>query len=222
VTDVPVTGAAVTAAGGPRLAPLPREQWDDDVRTAVRMGFPAVAERFLATGPDALPVPNAIGTMLRHPHLTGPFLAYNGVLLFDPTLEPRHRELVVLRVASRTHSAYEWTQHARLALRYDVSPDEIDALEGGGDGDGERVDAAKWSPLEADLLAATDQLVDRHRIDDATWARLAEALDDRQLVELVFVVGTYTCLAMAFNSFGVELDADRAPSTTPSRPDSQE
>jgi hypothetical protein len=27
-------------------------------------------------------------------------------------------------------------------------------------------------------------------------------------VELVFVVGTYTALAMAFNSFGLELEAE--------------
>jgi 4-carboxymuconolactone decarboxylase len=217
VTDAPATGMHA-----PRLTPLPREQWDDDTYTAVQIGFPAVAERFLAHGPDALPVPNAIGTMLRHPHLAGPFLAYNGVLLFDPTLEPRHRELVVLRVASRTHSAYEWAQHARLALRYAVTPDEIDALAGDPGPDVEIAPAAMWSPLEADLLAATDQLIDTHHIDDATWARLAEQLDERQLVELVFVVGTYTCLAMAFNSFGVELDADLAPSATPSRPHSQE
>jgi alkylhydroperoxidase family enzyme len=214
VTDAPATGTHA-----PRLTPLPREQWDDDTATAVRIGFPAVAERFLSTGPDALPVPNAIGTMLRHPHLTGPFLAYNGVLLFDPTLEPRHRELIVLRVASRTHSAYEWAQHARLALRYGVTPDEVDALDGSGGADVEIADAEIWSPLEADLLAATDQLIDTHRIDDATWERLAEHLDERQLVELVFVVGTYTCLAMAFNSFDVELDAEAAPSATPSRPD---
>ena len=59
-----------------------------------------------------------------------------------------------------------------------------------------------WTPLEADLLAATNELIDGYRVDDATWARLAEHLDERQLVEVVFVVGTYTCLAMAFNSFG--------------------
>ncbi len=217
-----MTDAPVADAGAPRLTPLPREQWDDDTCTAVRVGFPAVAERFLSTGPDALPVPNAIGTLLRHAHLAGPFLAYNGVLLFDPTLAPRHRELIVLRVASRTHSEYEWAQHARLALRYGVTPDEVDALGGGTGADADIAGAKRWSPLEVDLLAATDQLVDTYRIDDPTWARLAEHLDERQLVELVFVVGTYTCLAMAFNSFGVELDADLAPAAAPSQPDSQE
>ena len=83
-----------------------------------------------------------------------------------------------------------------------------------GDTRGHRSDHARhaaprrWTPLEAELLAATDQLIDHYRVDDDTWARLAEHLDERQLVEVVFVVGTYTCLAMAFNSFGLQLDPE--------------
>lgn len=89
----------------------------------------------------------------------------------------------------------------RIAERVGITPEEIAAIVGGGD-------AEVWTPLEADLLAATDQLVDHFRVDDDTWTRLAEQLDERQLVELVFVVGTYTGLAMAFNSFGLQLDPD--------------
>ena len=47
---------------------------------------------------------------------------------------------------------------------------------------------------------------------------LAEQLDERQLVELVFVVGTYTCLAMAFNSFGVQLEPGADAGSVPPRP----
>jgi len=75
---------------------------------------------------------------------------------------------------------------------------------------------------EADLLAATDQLIDHYRIDDDTWARLAEHLDERQLVEAMFVVGTYTCLAMAFNSFGLQIDPELDTSTTIPFPASEE
>jgi 4-carboxymuconolactone decarboxylase len=32
------------------------------------------------------------------------------------------------------------------------------------------------------------------------------SLDQRQLMDLVFTVGAYDLLAMAFNSFGLELD----------------
>jgi alkylhydroperoxidase family enzyme len=182
-----------------RLAPLPKERWDDAVREALRRGFPEAAPRFLASGPDAAPVPNVLGTLLHHPLLAGPFLAYNRVLLQTPALGHRLRELIVLRVAWRTRSLYEWVQHVRIAASL-MTTEEIRAI-ARADGDG------AWTPLERALLAATDQLVDRHRIDDVTWAALAAQLDGRQLVELVFTAGTYTCLAMAFNSFGLELDA---------------
>ena len=45
-------------------------------------------------------------------------------------------------------------------------------------------------------------------MSDATWASLAGELDEQQLMDLVFTVGAYEILAMAFRSFGVELDED--------------
>ncbi len=174
------------------------------------------AERFGATGPDAIPVPNVLGTLMHHPALAGPFLAYNDVLLRAPALDPRLRELMILRVAWRTGSPYEWAQHVRLADRVGITPDEIEAVADGAD-------AARWSPLEADLLAATDELHRRlpHRRRDVASTRRRSSTK-RQLVELVFVVGTYTGLAMAFNSFGLELDADLPAAATTSRPDFEE
>jgi 4-carboxymuconolactone decarboxylase len=192
----------VTDARAPRFAPLSPEQCDDDVRSALGRAFSdEVAARFLATGPDAMPMPNVLGTLMRHPALAGPFLTYNNVLLKTPALDPRLRELMVLRVAWRTRARYEWVQHVRLATRVGITPDEIDAIRAD-------IEGGSWTPLEADALGATDQMIDRYRVDDETWARLADQLDERQLIELVFVVGTYTGLAMAFNSFGLEVDAD--------------
>jgi 4-carboxymuconolactone decarboxylase len=207
----------VTATAGPRLAPLPVDRWDDDARAALQAGFGKEAtDRFLSPGPDAMPVPNALTTLMHHPGLAGPFLAFNRVLLFTPSLPPRLRELMVLRVASRTRSIYEWVQHVRLAQGCGVTEAEIDAIGRGADSE------ATWTPLEADLLAGTDELIDRFRIDDRTWARLAEHLDERQLVEVVFVVGTYTCLAMAFNSFGLELDPELRTHAAPPLPESED
>ncbi len=174
-----------------------------------------VAARLLSTEPDSTPMPNALATMMHHPALAGPFLTYNNVLLQTPALGHRARELVVLRVAWRTRSRYEWVQHLRLAAKVGITAEEIAAV---ADGPG----AETWAPHEADLLAATDQLIDGYRIDDDTWARLAEQLDERQLVELVFVAGTYTLLAMAFNSFGLELDADLQEYATTSLPEFEE
>jgi alkylhydroperoxidase family enzyme len=200
----------VSTASTPRLAPIPVERWGDDARKALR-GMNG-ADRFLSGAPDAPRMPNVLAVLMHHPRLTEPWLAFNSVLLNQPTLEPRHRELMILRVAWRTRSDYEWLQHVGLARRLGISTAEIEAVSRGAD-------AGAWTPLESDLLAATDQLLDRFCIDDATWARLAERLDQRQLVELTFVVGAYACLAMAFNSFGLALDPDLDPGAAPAMPD---
>ena len=151
---------------------------------------------------------------MHHPALAGPFLAYNNVLLRKPALEHRQRELMILRVA--------WRTNAPVRVGAARAPRDRPRHHARRDRRRSRSGADVWSPLEADLLAATDQLIDRYRIDDDTWARLAEQLDERQLVELVFVVGTYTGLAMAFNSFGLQLDADLQDVTTTLPPEFEE
>jgi hypothetical protein len=93
-----------------------------------------------------------------------------------------------------------------------VTEEEIAAIRAGADG-------GSWSPLEADLLRATDQLLDDYRVDDTTWARLATQFDETALTEMLYVVGTYTLLAMVFNGLGVELDPDLDPSIAPALPD---
>jgi alkylhydroperoxidase family enzyme len=196
----------------PRLPPLPRERWDDDVEAALRAGVPSsVGDRFLSTGDDAMRVPNGISSLMYHPRLAGKFLAYNALLLRDQVLDDRQRELMVLRVAWRTRSQYEWVQHVRLSQRYGITADEVDAI-------GVGADAPGWTALEADLLRATDQLLDSYRIDDEVWARLATELDETALVEMLYVVGTYTNLAMVFNGLGIELDPDLDPSIAPPLP----
>jgi alkylhydroperoxidase family enzyme len=185
---------------GPRIPPLPREQWDDEVRAALAVGLgEQAAATFMSDAPDAPPMPNVLGTLLHHPRLAGRLLRYNGVLLQHGTIDARLRELMILRVAWKTRAPYEWAQHVQLALRNDVTRDEIDAIATGAAGDA-------WSEVERALLRATDELLDHYRVDDGTWAELAEHFDDRQLLEVLFVVGTYACLAMVFNSAGIGLD----------------
>jgi alkylhydroperoxidase family enzyme len=198
-----------------RIPPRPKAEWDDEVRTALESSFGAhVATQFASDAPDAPHVPNVVSTLMHHPGLARRWLAFNNVLLRTSALDDRQRELMVLRVAWRTRSAYEWMQHVRMAAKCGISGDEIAAISR----DDER-DPSRWSPLEGALLAATDELLDDYVIGDATWARLAEHLDERQLTEVCFVVGAYTCLAMLFNSVGLELDPDLLDIPAPNFPD---
>lgn len=199
------------SSDAPRLAPIPPDRWGDAESAALKAGMPPrLIDKYQeADGPT---VPHVLGTFVHHPEIAGPFLAYNRTLMGSSVVETRLKELMVLRVAWRTRSAYEWAQHTKLAPRYAITEEEIAKIDLGADADG-------WTPLEADLLRATDQMLDSYRIDDETWARLAKELTEPQLMEVVFVVGTYTCLAMAFNSFGLQVDPGTEPAielpTTP-------
>ena len=58
--------------------------------------------------------------------------------------------------------------------------------------------------LDQAVLKAVDELAEESNLSDRTWGTLAAYLDERQLMDLVFTVGAYVLLAMAFNTFGVE------------------
>lgn len=45
----------------------------------------------------------------------------------------------------------------------------------------------------------------------ATWVGLAEHLDNKQLLELLFVIGSYFMLAWIFNSTGLEMEERFGP-----------
>ncbi|MBL7488363.1 carboxymuconolactone decarboxylase family protein [Frankia sp. AgB1.9] len=194
---------ALTGAPAARIGPLPAAEWDEADRELLR-GHLARAERYLSGAPDAPPMPPVLGLLARHARIGGPWLAFSGRLLEDGALRPRDRELLILRVGVRTRSRYLWAEHVRLGREAGLDEAELAALGVGAEADG-------WSGRDRDLLVAVDQLVDQHVLDDVLWARLAGELDERELLELIFVVGSYVCLAMVLNSAGLAPPADSPP-----------
>ena len=178
-----------------RLPPLPADRWDEAARQAL-------APMLRGDGPpDAN---NALATFAHHPALTKAFLRFNIHLLYSSTLPPRIRELAILRVAHRRDCEYEWTHHVELAKREGITDDEIAAVRRGGDGTADNFEA-----FERAVLTGVDELDEKSRLSDETWAKLGERLDDRQRMDYVFTVGCYTLLAMAFNTFGIELEQEQ-------------
>jgi alkylhydroperoxidase family enzyme len=175
-----------------RLPPLPGDEWDDDVDQALAVMLPE--ER---RNPEQ--ASNILSTFVRHPALTKSFLRFNVHLLFNSTIPARERELAILRVAHRTHSKYEWTQHVRMGLREGLTEDEIAGVRRGDAGSG----------FDRTILAGVDELLDKFELSDATWSALGERFDDRQRMDFVFTVGCYITVAMALNTFGVELEQER-------------
>jgi AhpD family alkylhydroperoxidase len=172
-----------------RLPPLPADRWDEAVQRSLSGMLPP--ERL-----NPKDAGNALSTFANHPALAKAFLRFNVHLLYSSTLPPRIRELAILRVAHRRDCTYEWTHHVALGLQAGLSEDEIAAVRRGVGAD----------QFECAVLAGVDELDEKSRLSDETWAALGERLDDRQRMDYVFTVGCYTLLAMAFNTFGVQLE----------------
>ena len=197
----------MSEVSGPRIAPLPPDQWSDEVMQAIALLRPPDAKHQLPRrqgGPKGL---NVLGTLANHPALMHAYHAFNGHILSSSTLTPRDRELLILRVAALRDADYEWQQHVVIASGAGVTDEEIERVRAGADAPG-------WSDHDAAMLRAVDELVVDALVGDVTWGKLAEEFDTQQLMDLVFTVGAYDLLAMAFRSFGIELDADLAPPTS--------
>jgi alkylhydroperoxidase family enzyme len=184
-----------------RIRPLPPDEWPAEMNEALAALRPAHPRHPFPRREGRPKALNALGTLARHPELARAFHAFNGHVLFASTLSPRQRELLVLRVASVRESSYEWEQHVVLAEDAGLEVDEIDRIAQGADAPG-------WSPLDQAMLRAVDELVEDGMVSDPTWKVLAGELDERQVMDLVFTVGAYEVLAMAFRTFDVELDDD--------------
>jgi alkylhydroperoxidase family enzyme len=144
---------------------------------------------------------NALGTLAQYPTLTQAYHTFNGHVLFGTSLSPRQRELLVLRVAAVRQADYEWRQHVVLAGDAGITPEEVEWIAEGPSAPG-------WSPIDRAMVSAVDELLDDALVADGTWEVLAAELDVEQLMDLVFTVGAYDLLAMAFRSFGIQLDDD--------------
>ena len=190
----------------PRITPLPRDEWTEEVIAGIAALRPAGVDQPLRRRKGGSKGLNALGTLARHPRLMHAYHSFNGHLLFTSSLSPRQRELLILRVAALRDAAYEWEQHVVLAEEAGIDGDEIARIADGPDASG-------WSTEDAAMLRAVDQLIGDAMIADATWAELSQTMDEHQLMDLVFTVGAYELLAMAFRSFGVQLDEDLRPAT---------
>ncbi len=144
------------------------------------------------------PVSNILGIFSWHPALAKAFFAFSNHL-FHSTLSARDREMVTVRVSWLRRGEYEWAQHVRMAKTAGMSDEEVDAISAGPD-------SPVWGPRDAALLRSVDEIVADRYVSDHTWKRLAGYLDREQLMDLVFTIGAYDLLAMAFNNFGLELD----------------
>jgi alkylhydroperoxidase family enzyme len=172
----------------PRITPMKREDAE-----------PEVARLFAMMDAMGNPPPNMHLTFGKNATLYAKWLPFATYIVPASSLQPRDRQILILRCAYDWRCGYAWAQHVRISQRLQVlDNDEIAALEARG--------AWTWSAKEAALIEACDDGASAACISDPVWAALAAHYDEKQLLDIVFTIGQYALIAFALKSLNVKLD----------------
>ncbi|MEY2926666.1 MAG: hypothetical protein RL367_1143, partial [Pseudomonadota bacterium] len=174
---------AMTMEIAQRLGPVPRDEWTDDHREVFAFwGEPNSWEEGSKT--------NIIMATANHPRLGKVYNQWGKYFLMESTLSTRQLEIIILRVAWRVKSAYEWHNHVGYGMNAGLTLDDIAAIRDFPAG-------GAWTEEDAALMQAADDLIDQNVVSDATWANLGKTLDKFQLMDLVFTIGHYVMTSWA-------------------------
>jgi 4-carboxymuconolactone decarboxylase len=181
-----------------RIGPVPPASWNDHQREVIR-------DLIRSDGS----APNVIATFVRHPDLCQRWIALSRTLLHHGLLPNREREIVILRIAWRLRSDYEWRQHASRV--------DAQTLEWLSDPSANKFE----TELEQDLVRSVDEYCGAETIGPTNWADLTRHYDEQQLLEVVFLCTQYRALANILNILRVEPDTE-LPLLPPLRDDEGE
>jgi alkylhydroperoxidase family enzyme len=128
------------------------------------------------------------------------------------TLQPRYREMLILRIGWDCRAEYEWAQHVgRVGRAREHGLDPVNIAEG--------PDAKAWDPLERSILRAVDELYRDTFVSDRTWNELSQRFDPALMMTAVFTASSYRATSMSLNALGVQLEPgdERFPKVAASR-----
>ncbi|MFZ4832081.1 carboxymuconolactone decarboxylase family protein [Rouxiella sp. Mn2063] len=111
-------------------------------------------------------------------------------------LENKDREMIIMRVGSLSHSAYEKMQHYSLALKSGWTEKEISLIESG----------TLATEREATILEFVEECVAEVKVSDKTFEKVRKYYDDTQIAELTLIVGHYMMTARFVETLEIPLD----------------
>jgi alkylhydroperoxidase family enzyme len=134
------------------------------------------------------------------------FLQLGGALLRAGELDPKLREIAILRVGMLSQAAYEVHQHRRVARHAGLDESKIAALTT------TPIDLAGFDETERFVVAFTDRLVDHVKAPDAMFDEARRRFTPRALPELVLTIGFYMMVSRFLENFEVDIELPRIDS----------
>ena len=141
---------------------------------------------------------NVYRLLLHSPPLAETWFEHNNAVRWDTGLDGRLREMVIIRIGYLARARYVVGQHVpKLALAEGLSLPECEALKAWQD-------STLFSPRDRAVLAYTDAMTRDIEVPDAVFEPLREYFDDRQLVELTVLIGTYAMHVRVFEALKLD------------------
>jgi len=136
-------------------------------------------------------------TMFLHcPELAGRLAHLGAFVRFEGSLDMRVRVLAAMVTAREFDAVYVWGAQTGSARRQGVPETTITAI---------REKHSRGIPAEdAQIVDFTRQLLQTHRVDDATINALLERVGNDGLIQLTGAIGYYSMLAMTVNACELE------------------
>lgn len=116
-------------------------------------------------------------------------------------LDPQLRELAILRTGIVGDSRFEYSQHMKVARTVNIPEAKLTAIKGW-------TTSGLFSPVERAVMAATDELLSRNLVEDATFAELKRHLSDPQILELFYAIGLWRMHGLITRALHLEYDTD--------------
>lgn len=118
----------------------------------------------------------------------------NDFLRRKSRLEPRVVELSILAAVREMDGEYEWTAHEPAALKAGVSPQVVDVVK-------HRKALTGIDEKEATIIELGREAVGKHKVSSETFARARKLFGDRDLVNIVCLMGDYVSTAVLLDTF---------------------
>jgi len=143
--------------------------------------------------------------VIAHANTAAPgFLSLGRALLTESDLDPKLRELVILRVGALSKASYEIYQHKRVGQSVGLSEEEIGAALR------ERSDDC-LTDLARLILQFTESVVWEVKAPESLYAAVAKELTERQMAELLLTIGFYMLVSRFLENteVGIETTSEK-------------
>jgi 4-carboxymuconolactone decarboxylase len=171
-----------------RLSPLST----DDLTPEQRAVYDAIQ-----SGPrGAMGLAGPFGVWVRAPRVGNAIQELGSAARFATSLDEATKEVAICTVGAHFKAKFELAAHKNLAMRAGISAEVTEAIHHGETPDFE-------SEEHRISYVLTNQLLTRHRTDDATYSQGVELWGESGMIELVTVIGYYCIVCLTLNTFQI-------------------